>query len=81
MYNTDYPRKKIKKNNNTKQVYYKYLVKLVLTNIKICVCSKHNYETDNNVIIIPHFKMKITEVKKLYNKYKLPYIFYQINVF
>jgi hypothetical protein len=81
IYNADYPRKKLKNNNNTKQIYYKYLIKFELFNTKICVCSEHFYENDNNVILIPNFKMKITEIKDLYNKFELPYILYKISVF
>lgn len=81
IYNTDYPRKKIKKNNNTKQMYYKYLIKLNLTNTKICVSSIHKYENDNNIILIPNLKMKITEIKKMHNRFNLLYTFYEINVF
>lgn len=81
IYNTDYPRKKIKKNNNTKHIYYKYLVKIALTNTKICICNEHFHENDNNIILIPNFKMKITEIKQQYNKYDLPYTLYKISVY
>ena len=81
IYNSDYPHKKIKKNNKTKLVYYKYLIKFDLKNIKICVCSTHYFEKYNNIILIPKYKMKVTEKNKKHNKYNLPYTLYKIDLF
>jgi hypothetical protein len=80
IYNGDYPHQKIKKINNTKIMYYKYVVKFYLTNIKICICSTHNFEKDNNIILIPNYKMKIIEKNKKLNKFDLSYIEYKIHL-
>ena len=80
IYYLDYPYKKIKKNNKTKLLYYKHLIEYNMENTKICVCSKHHLERYNNIILIPNFKMKITEIKKCKNKYNLSYILYKINI-
>ena len=80
IYNMDYPSRKLKKNNSAKLVYYKYIIKLELVNTKVCVCSTHRYENDNNVVLIPNLKMKITEIKNLVNKYNLPYTLFKISV-
>ena len=80
IYNNDYPHRKLKKNNITKLVYYKYLVKFNLKNVKLCVCSSHSFESYNNIILIPNYKIKITEKIKKNNKYELPYILYKIDL-
>jgi hypothetical protein len=80
IYNDDYPRKKIKYNNKTKIMYYKHLIKFKLNNTPICVCDTHKIERQNNVILIPNFKMKLIKKTKLFNKYDLPYILYEISI-
>jgi len=80
IYNNDYPHRKMKKGNNTKLVYYRYLIKLNLKNIKICVCSTHYFEYTNNVILIPKYKMTIIKKTKKYNRHDLPYILYEIDL-
>jgi hypothetical protein len=80
IYNMDYPHKKIQKGTSTKLIYYKYVVKFYLSNIKICICSTHDFEDKNNVILIPNFKMKIIERNEKINRFKLPYIEFKINL-
>ena len=78
--NLDYPHKKIKKNNTTKLVYYNVIIEMNIINTKMCICSEHQTQNENNVILIPNFKMKITKIKKETNKYNLPYIYYEITI-
>jgi hypothetical protein len=81
IYNNDYPYKKVKKGNNTKLMYYKYLVKFYLSNVKICVSSTHDFEYKNNIILIPNYRMKIIEKNNKVNNFDLPYVEYKINLF
>lgn len=80
MYNDEYPHCTLKKKSNSKLIYYKYLFKLNLSNVKICVCSSHYYEYENNIILIPNFSMEIINKTKLLNKYDLEYEYWEINV-
>lgn len=81
VYNYNYPHIKIKKYNKIKLIYYKYLIKFNLQNIKICICSIHTIEQNNNIILISKYKMKIREKIKRNNKYDLSYILYKIDLF
>jgi hypothetical protein len=81
IYNNDYPHTKIKKNNSTKLIYYKYIFQFNLTNVKISLCTTHPFEYYNNIILIPNYKMKIIKKIKKDNKYKLSYILYIIDIF
>ena len=80
IYNMDKPNNKIKKNNKTSLLYYKYLVKFNIYHTKICVCNIHEYKNDDNIILIPNFKMKIGNIQKLINKYNLDYYYYEIDL-
>lgn len=80
IYNMDYPHKKINKGNNTKLTYYKYIIKFYLSNVKICICSTHYFKNKNDIILIPNYKMTITEINKKINRFELPYIEYKINL-
>jgi hypothetical protein len=81
IYNDDYPNRKIKKDKKTKLMYYKYLIKFNLVNIKMCVCSTHPYEYCNDIILIPKYYMKITSKIKKKNRHNLEYIEYEINMY
>lgn len=81
IYNNDYPYKKLKKGNNTKLMYYKYLVKFYLSSVKICVSSTHDFEYKNNIILIPNYRMKIIEKNCKINNFDLSYIEYKIILF
>jgi hypothetical protein len=78
IYNQDPPNNKIKKNNKTSLLYYKYLIKYEAINVKLCVSDIHEYKNDDYIILIPNFKMKIIKNKKILNDYKLPCIYYEI---
>ncbi len=80
IYNLDKPNNKIKKNNKTSLLYYKYLIKFNIYQTKICVCNIHEYKNDDNIILIPNFKMKIINIQKLMNKYNLEYYYYEIEL-
>jgi hypothetical protein len=80
IYNSDFPHVKIKKNKSSAVLYYKYLLKINLSNVKICVCSSHSYEYCNNIILIPNYKIKIVKKEKKINKHDLPYILYTIDL-
>jgi len=80
IYNMDKPNNKIKKNNKTSLLYYKYLIKFNIYHTKICVCNIHEYKNDDNIILIPNFKMKIVNIQKLINKYNLEYYYYEIDL-
>lgn len=80
IYNMDKPNNKIKKNNKTALMYYKYLIKFNIVNTKICVNNMHEYKNDDNIILIPNFKMKIINIQKLVNKYNLDYYYYEIHL-
>jgi hypothetical protein len=80
IYNNEYPHTKIKKDSNIKLMYYKYHFKFNLSDVKISVCGTHNYESQNNIILIPNFSMEIINKKKFLNKYNLKCELYEINV-
>lgn len=80
IFNKDSPNNKIKKNTKTSLLYYKYIIQFNVLNTKICVCDVHEYKNNDNIILIPNFKMEIKNIKNMINKYNLKYIYYEINL-
>jgi hypothetical protein len=80
IFNHDYPVYNIKKDNQTELLYYKYLIQFNLKNTKICVNNLHDYETDDFIILIPNFKMKIINIQNISNRFGMNCEYFTIDV-
>jgi len=80
IYNDDYPRMNIIKDNKKVLRYYSHVIEFVIDKAKICICNNHYHDFENNIIIIPKNNCILLSKEIKYNKFNLQYNYYKISL-